>query len=165
MSADPQLLARIDAANREEVLEAARFFSRKLAAGSPELAPTQALAADLARQPFAHVEGLEKICRALLAAGAYDPALASEVTRALDGAGRKQFILGGAEIVALAVVAVIALKVVITGGKGQSQQYTHMTMHPDGRIDLIIDKSSKAISITEDLAALFRGTPGQENGG
>jgi len=165
MSTDPLLLARIDAASREEVLEAARFFSRKLAADSPELASTQALAQGLARQPFAHMEGLELLCRALLAAGARDPELTPEVTRALDGAARKQFILGGTEIVALAVIAVIALKVVITGGKGQTQQTTHLTMHPDGRVDLIVDKSSKAITITEDLAALFRGTPGQKNGG
>jgi hypothetical protein len=165
MSADSQLLARIDAATREEVLEAARFFSRKLAAGSPELAPTQALAADQFRQPFAHVEGLEKICRALLAAGARDPALASEVTRALDGAGRKQFILGGAEIVALAVVAVIALKVVITGGKGQTETKTRVVMHPDGRVDLSVEESERAITITGDLAALFGITPAKQSGG
>lgn len=162
MPADPQLLARIDAASREEVLEAARFLSRKLAAGSPELAPTQELAANLARRPFAHVEGLEKICRALLAASAHDPALAPEVTRVLDGAGRKQFILGGAEIVALAVVAVIALKVVITGGKGRTETKRRVVIHPDGRVDLSVEESERAITITGDLAALFGITPAKE---
>lgn len=80
--------------------------------------------------------------------------------RALDAAARKQFVLGGAEIVALAVVAVIALKVVITKGVGQSGSSTRVTMYPDGRVDIAFDESKKAVTITEDLAAMVLGTLG-----
>jgi hypothetical protein len=90
--------------------------------------------------------------------------LAGDVEDALDGAARKHFVLGGAEIVALAALTVIALRVIVTRGVGEVTTKESTTVHADGSIVVVIDKTTKAITITEDLAAMFRGFFGKKEG-
>ena len=164
MAANPDLLKRIEGASRDEVLEAGRFFADQLAGDSADLKAAKDFAQGVARNPFAQVPALEQLSRALLAAGAQDPKLAVDVEDALDGATRKHFVLGGTEIVALAALAVIALRVIVTRGVGETKSNRRITVHPDGRVELVVDESTKAITITEDLAAMFRGLVGKQPG-
>jgi Na+-transporting NADH:ubiquinone oxidoreductase subunit NqrA len=154
------LLKRINGASRDEVLEAARYFADHVAGGSADLKTAKALAQGLAKNPFAQVPALEELSRALLVAGANNPPLSAAVEDALDGAARKHFVLGGLEIVALACLAVTALRVVVAKGVGEEKHKESITIRPDGTVVVVVDKSKKAITITEDLAAIFRGLVG-----
>jgi len=66
-------------------------------------------------KPERHPDDLEALAKVLLLITAdIDP---DAVTSAIDGAGNKQLILGGAELVALAVLIVGGLQVIISRGK------------------------------------------------
>ena len=157
MPANPDLLKRIEAASRDEVLEAGRYFADRLAGESADLKTAKDLAQGVARNPFAQVPALEQLSRAMLTAGAQDVDLAADVKDALDGAARKHFVLAGYEIVALATLAVIAFRLIVTKGVGETNTQKSITVHPDGRVEVVVDEASKAITITEDLAVIFRG--------
>lgn len=164
MTAHPDLLKRIETAGRDEILEAGRYFADKLAGDSPDLTIARELAQGIARNPFAQVPALEELSRAMLMAGAQDDELAGDVEDALDGAARKHFVLGGLEIVALAALAVIATRVIVTKGIGETTRKESIVIRPDGGIERTVDETTKAITISEDLAAMFRGMAGKKAG-
>jgi hypothetical protein len=63
----------------------------------------------LIEQPYQNLPEIEQLARLTLMAAALTPEYENTVRKAVEGAGKKQFILGGAEIVALAIVALAAL--------------------------------------------------------
>src|SRR6201989_3029633 len=107
-----ELNEKILALNRAQVIEAATTFSNIITEGEPDTA-SATVATTVQADPTAHIEEVEALFRIILLNAADNPEYAPIVADVIDGAGQKQFILGGLEIVALAVVGVAALKIIL----------------------------------------------------
>jgi hypothetical protein len=135
---DETLANSIEALPRDQALEAARFLAEAMDVTSGE-SDTKAVE-PLTTQPFQNIEEIDQLARLLLLAAASDPELEEKVRQAIDGAGHKQFIFGGLEIVALAVLAITALHVVITKGKKSESEKIKIEEKPDGTTVTTIDR-------------------------
>lgn len=111
------LIQLIDQLSREEALEAANFLgdviTLEVGTGDVEAGALK----PLTDQPYQSIEAIEQLARLLLITAATIPEYEDDVRKAIEGAGRKQFILSGTEIVALSIVALGALHVLISKGK------------------------------------------------
>ena len=107
-----QLTERINQLNRAQVIEAATTFSNIITEGQPDPS-SESLAAIVQADPSAHLADADSLSRMILLNAADDASYAPIVSDVLDSVGQKQFILGGMEIVALAVVGVAALKIIL----------------------------------------------------
>jgi hypothetical protein len=121
------LEAKIAELSREEALEAARYLSQSLGATTDKAETEKKALQSLTAQPYANVADIEQLARLLLLSAAATPEYEGAVQKAIKGAGEKQFILGGAEIVALASLALYALHLVITKGKTLDEQVVRIT--------------------------------------
>jgi hypothetical protein len=144
----------VQRADRETVIEAARFVARKLSTGNERLDEARQLAGGLASKPFSHIEETEALSRAVLLAAAQDDALKEGVRKALEGADHKQFILGGAEIVALAAIGCVALDVLVRRGQGKTTTTTTVTFE-GGRAVVTTTRTTEPLSIGGELGALL----------
>jgi hypothetical protein len=109
------------------------------------------------RSPLEHLEDIEDLARVvLLIAATSDP---EEVSLALDGAGRRQLVLGGVELVALATLGLGALQVLVT--KGRTREVTTETVRdrPDGDRE-VVKTTETTYGISSQLASLLRGVIG-----
>jgi hypothetical protein len=141
MTDDPRQLARrILALSREDTLEAATALARLLSDDGVEPPPAAAgFLEGVKQQPLAHTEEVDGLSRVLLLEAAADPELADDVEEILDATGRTAFIFGGAEIVALAGLAVIALQTVLSRGRKREQRKTEYEVDETGRpIKLVV---------------------------
>jgi hypothetical protein len=111
------LSERIEKLNREQAIEAAQFLSRSLAHG--QSAVEDSALTPIKAQPFKYLEEVEQLARIILLSAAANPEYEAEVEKALAGTGQKQIILGGMEIIALAGIGLVALHVIVTGGKSK----------------------------------------------
>lgn len=80
--------------------------------------------------------------RILLAVAANDPETTPLVEEALAGAGHKQLVLGGAELVILAGLAVSALHMCITKGKTKEVETLTIEKNPDGTDKMTVHKET-----------------------
>jgi hypothetical protein len=135
---DETLANSIEELPRDQALEAARFLAEAMDV-TPGGSDTKAVE-PLTVQPFQNIEEIDQLARLLLLAAASDPELEGKVRQAIDGAGHKQFIFGGLEIVALAVLAITALHVVITKGKKSESEKIKIEEKPDGTTVTTIDR-------------------------
>jgi len=81
-------------------------------------------------QPYQHLEEIEQMARLLLMEAATTGGYQGYVRSAVEGAGKKQVILGGMEIVALAAISLGALHVILS--KGKTSERT-MKKNPRGK--------------------------------
>lgn len=135
---DASLVNMIEGLPRDQALEAARFVAEAMGVTADEQAA--AAVAALTDAPYESLEEIDQLARLLLLASAVDPDLEDGVRTAIEGAGRKQFIFGGAEIVALAVLAVSALHVVISKGKKAETERVEISTKADGMTVTTIDR-------------------------
>jgi hypothetical protein len=148
------LIEAINKLERDQALEAARFLCQSLVGdelvdeGCPELQL-------IAEQPYAHLPDVESLARLVLISSASVPGSMEQVRKAIAGTGRKQFILGGAEIVALAALAVVALNIVVRGGHGRTAESLTL-LDVDGKPFAKIEKVDEPISISSELAGILR---------
>jgi ferric-dicitrate binding protein FerR (iron transport regulator) len=112
-----ELVRRIEALPRELVFEAAYGMSRRIAAGGDLDAGQRAQLGDFLAAPERHLGDIEQVGRLVLLGAAATPAYQPAVEKALDNAGRRNLVLGGAEIVALAALGVYALQVLLSKGR------------------------------------------------
>ena len=131
------LIEDINGLSREAALEAVGYLGKSLGISAEEHAKERELLEPLTGQPYANLADIEQLARITLIAAASDPSREASVRKAIEGAGKKQFILGGAEIVALSVVALYALQVVMARGKVSEEQ----------EIEIVEEKGKKTIKI------------------
>jgi hypothetical protein len=138
---------------RETILEAATFVAEGLA---PEADP-ESEATWLGEHPFTHMDDVDALGRLVLIARALDgPDGATEVETAVEGSGRKNLVLGGAEIVALAGLGVIALRILVTKGR-LTDETIEMRQDPKTRNwSVVVKRIEKPITISNELAAVFQ---------
>jgi hypothetical protein len=154
------LIARIEALPPEQLVEAAQLLSMAMVDESTDETAARAATAAIAAAPYAHVREVEELARLVLRAAAEDPQYAPLVQKALEGAGRKQVILGGAEIVALATIGLLALQTIISKGKTRERQEEIVETDPKtGKSVLRVKKDVQyglGASITELLKGFFQ---------
>lgn len=149
-----ELIEAINKLERDQALEAARFLCQALVGDEvadeniPEL---QAIV----ERPFFHLPDVESLARLTLLSAASSPEGAEEVRRAIEGVGRKQFILGGGEIVALAAIAVVALNISLRGGRGRVVTQMKLT-EVRGKPCVEIKQIDEPISISTEVAGILR---------
>lgn len=156
------LIEAISDLTREQALEAAGFLGEQFAAESNSETPDaqDALAAvePLTAQPFRNIEELEQLARLALTSAALTPGYEDAVREAIQGAGAKQFILGGPEIVALATLALGALQTIVSKGKVHEEETITFTQDDDGRPVVEIRRQVKygiSRKLVEVLKAYF----------
>ena len=116
------LIEKIEKLSREEALEASGFVSKMLTANENVGKVEKNFLKPLIEQPYQNLPEIEQLARLMLMAAAVIPEYEDTVRKAIEGAGKKQFILGGTEIVALAVVALAALQIVISKGRTSNSE-------------------------------------------
>ncbi|HEX8227750.1 MAG TPA: hypothetical protein VF826_00380 [Chloroflexia bacterium] len=152
------LVSQIEALSREQVLEAAGFLGDRLTSDDAQwLAETPEIR-QLTEEPYSNLEDLEQLCRLALVAGALTPEYEDHVRNAILGSGKKQFILGGLEIVALAVLAVGALHVIVTKGKKDEHEIMRIT-EEDGKKTVEIQRHTR-YGISGKIASMLKATFG-----
>jgi hypothetical protein len=156
-----ELIDRIHSLTRDQALEAARFVAKSLAGDEPADANIPELKA-ISEEPYRHLPDVEVLARLVLLSTAVTPEGAAQVEQAIAGAQRKQFILGGAEIVMLAALAVVALKIVVTKGKGKTTRRIKIRM-VDGEPVVEIEEIQESVSISKDLAAILHARLGGDS--
>jgi hypothetical protein len=136
------LIKQIDQLSREEALEAAGFVGKKLTDNRATGDAERAVLDPLTAQPYQHIVELEQLARLVLISGASMPEYEQVVRNAVEGAGKKQFILGGGEIVVISVIALAALHVMVSKGK-ESEEQVITIEEKDGQTTTTIRKQVK----------------------
>lgn len=119
--------------SREQALEAAGFLAGEFGLTSATNQQSTAVLADWADRPYGHVDEAEELARLLLSAAAAMPDHQAAVRKAIEGVGRKQVVLAGAEIVALAALALGALQIIASGGKTSEEISETIETSEDGK--------------------------------
>ena|ERR1039457_4379945 len=121
-----EIFKKIELLSREQVIEAAGFLAKAITEErEPEIAITP-LIKEIADHPYQHLEEIEQIARLLLLNAATMDDFKPYVRPAIEGAGQKQVILSGGEIVALATIALGALQIVFSKGKTYTEKITEI---------------------------------------
>ena len=152
------LINKINGLTRDQAMEAAGFISQSLV-GDEAVDQNLPALQKIAAQPYSHLPDVECLARLILIGAASTEEGAEEVERAISGTGKKQVILGGMEIVALAALGVVALRIIVTRGRGRSEK-TFELLDKAGKPSVKIKDVEEPISITEDLATIFKGALG-----
>jgi hypothetical protein len=138
---------------RETVLEAATFVAEELA---PDEEP-ESEATWVGSQPFTHVGDVEALARLLLIGRALDgPDGLAAVETAIEGSGKKNLVLGGMEIIALAGLGVIGLRMLVTRGRLTEETVQIQQDRKNRRWSAVVKEIEKPISISDELAAVLR---------
>lgn len=145
---------QIENLTREEALEAAQHLAMKISQGQAPGAREEEVLRPFTQHPYANIEEIEQLSRLLLLTAANVDGYEDAVKVAIEGTGRKQFILGGAEIVALATIGLIALHVLITKGKsGEDEAIT--IEEKDGKTTVSIKRKTR-YGISDSLGTLLK---------
>jgi len=107
-----QVIEQINSLNREQVIEAATFVSNIITDGAEDPEAVQ-LTSPVKESPFQYISDIESLARIILINAADKKEYKDLVQQAIDNSGQKNLILGGTEIVALAVVGLAALKIIV----------------------------------------------------
>jgi hypothetical protein len=146
-----ELTNRILSLDRAAAFEAAQLLAADLGADIDDAQPPDD---PILSDPLGHQDDIEDLSRILLAAAAEVDADA--VSRALDGAGRRQFVLGGLELVVLGTIALEGLRIVLTRGATSEEKTVTVERAPDGS-ERGITATKRTFGISKGLANLLRG--------
>jgi len=151
---DAELIQQILQLSREQALEAAGFVADAITEESlPEISAENELKS-ITDQPYQHLEEIEQMARLLLMEAAVIEEYQGYVQSAVEGAGKKQVILGGMEIVALAVISLGALHVILSKGKTYEEKTT--TIHEENGKTTVEIKEKAKYGISVTLASILK---------
>jgi hypothetical protein len=146
------VIKKINNLNREEALESGQYVALKITAGETVGDREKEILKPLTDQPYANIKEIEELTRLVLLAagteGEYD------VKTAIEGAGRKQFILGGAEIVVLAGIALLALQTIYNKGKG-SETKSFKIEEENGKVSISFDQKT-TYGVSSSLGSILK---------
>jgi hypothetical protein len=149
------IVSRIEQMSREEAFEAIGLIGAYIAPEASDESMAQQSLDQLLKQPYANIDELEQLARVTLIGAALTPEYEEVTRKAIEGAGQKNFILGGAEIVALSIVALAALHVIVTKGKA-SESETFAFEEKDGKLVAVSQKKEVKYGISSGLAAALK---------
>jgi hypothetical protein len=149
-----QLVNQIESLSREEALEAAQHLGLLISEGRQAGEREEELLRDITNHPYANIEEIEQLSRILLLTAATLDGYEEAVRSAIDGAGRKQLILGGTEIVALAAIGLVALHILMTKGKSAEDEVINIK-EEDGKTVVSI-KRKTTYGISDSLGGILK---------
>jgi hypothetical protein len=155
--ATPELAQRIEGLDEATALEAAQLLASAL-----DAAPVgHAAGYEVLDRPLEHREDIAVLCRLLLlTAASIDADTRDLVEESIAGAGRKQLVLGGMELVALSVLVLGALQAFLSRGRTAEDEEISVTTREDGSQEVVIRKSVR-YGISGNLAKLLGSVPPQ----
>jgi hypothetical protein len=148
------LVNSIEKLSREETLEAAQNLALQI---SPNASPNEReeeLLKSFIEKPYENIQEIEQLARLVLLTAAADSENEEAVRSAIRGAGRKQLILGGAEIVVLATLALFALNLLVTKGKSSERRSVKIE-EEDGKTTFVIE-NEVSYGISPSLGQLLK---------
>lgn len=149
-----ELQQRIEKLTREEVFEAAQFIAQEISEGRlPEEREDEVLK-EITEKPFENIDEFENMARILLSVAAETPDLQDKVEQAIAGIGKKQLILGGAEIIMLAGLFLVGLHIVISRGVSSVSEKTEYE-EKNGKSYVRINKKT-TYGISSVLGNIFK---------
>lgn len=151
------LKAEIEQLQPAHAIEAAQFLCAAIVpADADETAAHRAVDA-IFKDPYKHMRDVEELARLVLISAAEFPEFQPEVRKAIDGVGQKQAVLGGAEIVALSVVGVLALQVILTKGKSAEESEEIIETDPATGKKVVIVKKKVKYGVGQAIASVLLG--------
>ncbi|MGB9178454.1 MAG: hypothetical protein WCB68_04330 [Pyrinomonadaceae bacterium] len=148
------LTKSIETLTREEALEAAQNLALRISKDESPGDREEAVLKPLIEKPFENIQEIEQLARLVLLTAAANPENDEVVRSAIAGAGRKQFILGGAEIVVLATVGLFALNLLVTKGKA-SEHETIKIEEADGKTTITVE-NQVSYGISQSLGQVLK---------
>ncbi|MFF5575681.1 hypothetical protein [Streptomyces luteogriseus] len=141
---------RIKELDRGLAYEAAQLLAAELGA-DPDAQPIDH---EVLTNPMTHQQDLEDLAKVLLLVTAEIDQDA--VARAIEGAGHKQLILGGAELVILGILVVGGIQVIMSKGKTSEHVETVTTeRHANGHEQTTISTRTTHYGISKGAASLL----------
>jgi hypothetical protein len=152
-------IERIAGLSEAEALEAAQLLFTALGL-EPGKAPDSSVLTD----PLAHRVELDSLARVALSLAALDEDTAPIVDESIDGAGHKQFVLGGGEI--LAIAGAIAVLIRAIGARGRSKVDEAITFETkNDEVTSVTIHRTVTYGATDKLADLIRALGNRGDGG
>lgn len=149
------LFKQIEDLTREEALEAAQHIALKISEGKSAGDREQQFLKPFLDQPYANIEEIEQLSRLVLLTAATNEDYEEDVKSAIRGAGRKQLILGGGEIIAIASISLVALHMLLTKGKSSEEEVFEIE-EKDGRTTITINRKT-TYGISGSLGTMIKG--------
>lgn len=149
------LMKNIDSLSREQAIEAASFVASSIGADNTTHTDAAALLVEWSDRPYQHLSEAEELARLLLSVSAATPDLEPIVREAIAGAGRKQVVLAGGEIVALAALALGALQAILSKGRTSEQVSETIEKGPDGK-ETVVRTRNTTWGISSTLGELLK---------
>jgi len=145
------LHTQIQQLDRAIAYEAAQMLAVELGA-DPDV---KLISHEVITKPEHYPDDLEDLAKVLLLIAA--DITPDAVTSAIDGAGNKQLILGGGELVTLAVLVIGGLQVIISRGK--TSEHVEIVIERDGNGEEHIVRINKTTHwrVSNPVADLLRG--------
>jgi hypothetical protein len=144
----------IENLSREEALEAAQYLALRISEGQSPGDREEALLKPILEKPYENIQEIEQLSRLVLLTAAANPENEEVVRSAIAGAGRKQIILGGSEIIALATLGLLALNLLLTKGKSSERQ-TIKIEEKDGKNTFMVE-NQVSYGISASLGQLLK---------
>ncbi len=149
------LFTEIEGLTREEAFEATQYLALKVAEGQSAGEREKQFLKPFLDHPYANIEEIEQLSRLVLLTAAATDGYEEAVKSAIEGAGRKQLVLGGPEIVAIATIGLFALHTLLT--KGKSSEDEAITIEEkDGKTSIVI-KRKTTYGISDSLGKIIKG--------
>jgi hypothetical protein len=123
---------KIESLTREQALEAASLLNHLIVEDNASSFSSENLN-KLLENPYQNVAKIEELCKVILICAYYTPEYKEDTELILDSVGKKNFILGGTEIVAISTIAVAALHIILTRGK-KSHEETMVVDTENGKV-------------------------------
>ncbi len=159
MTATESLLETIRTLDEPTALEAAQLLAAAL-----EAKPAYDTESPIFAAPLEHRPEIAEMCRLLLMVAATGTESRALTEEAIQGAGRKQLVLGGAEIVALASLAIGALQVYLSGGRTAEEEIMTVERQADGS-ELTTIRRSVKYGVSGHVGQLLRGALNMQGAG
>lgn len=144
----------IENLSREEALEAAQYLALRISEGQSPGVREESLLKPIIEKPYENIQEIEQLSRLVLLTAAANPENEEVVRSAIAGAGRKQIILGGSEIIALATLGLLALNLLLTKGKSSERQ-TIKIEEKDGKNTFMVE-NQVSYGISASLGQLLK---------
>lgn len=155
-----EIIQKIKSLKREEAFEALSLLNHQLTDGLSNEVKSSNLSA-LLNNPYENVEKVEELCKIILICAYLNEEHKDIVTTILESIGQRNFILGGQEIIAIAVLGLLALKLICTGGKKSFKEEiivdTEKRIIKSKKTEIEYSTFSEEIgSVVKDVTGFFR---------
>jgi type I restriction-modification system DNA methylase subunit len=148
-------IGKIEGLSRAEAIEAAQYYCLSINVDKFIGKYDKSTLNLITEKPQEYIEEIDELARIILIHAALNPEYGELVDRAIAGAGRKQIVLGGVELITISVLLIIAVQIIITRGKKEEEEDIRIE-EKDGKFTIHIKKKT-SYGIGAKLASILKG--------